>query len=93
MTNFLKLSKKLINTKYIQHIDINPSEYIITLATNHNFSGIRFGWIGWINSSHQEKFYFHKDSETQEYKDDYILVDKWVKTIIIESNKDKENDN
>ncbi len=53
MTNFLKLSRKLINTKYIQHIDIFPSQYTITLATNHQFSGLILGWFGNVSSTNQ----------------------------------------
>jgi hypothetical protein len=51
------------------------------LATDHNLFGFHFGMIGYIKSSNQESLYFIKDSEIQEDKEDYILVDKWIKSL------------
>jgi hypothetical protein len=81
MTIFLRLSKTIINTRYIQNIDIYPTQYTITLATNHNFSGWTVGWLGFVSSKNQDTLYFFKNSEDQEDKDDYILVDKWIKSL------------
>jgi len=81
MTVFLKLSTKIINVKYIQHIDIYNNQYIITLATNHNINGYNIGLFGFINSSSQERIVYYGDSELKNDKEDYLIVDKWIKSL------------
>ena len=73
MSSFLKLTKRIINTRYISRIDIEPTGYKIKLIT-HEMGGI---WIlggGGLDS-------VKSDITLCKTKDkmDYEIVTHWLK--------------
>lgn len=72
MSRFLKLSTKIINTRYIETIDIQPKMYKIALATKKYEGYILFG-SGGID-------FTYDDIEICEEKQpqDYALITDWI---------------
>ncbi len=76
MSKFLKLTKLMINTKYIHSIIIEPNKYSILVTSNQiegtNLSFIGFGF-GRIASYHSEIIV----SKTQD-SSDYKIITDWI---------------
>ena len=72
MSRFLKLTKTIINTKFIQHIDINNDRFIIHLMTN-NMDGI-FIFAGGSFQSYNTEIKVCKTKHLNDYK----TVSDWI---------------
>jgi hypothetical protein len=76
MTKFLKLTRLIINTKYIHSIVIHPNKYCINVASN-KFEGSKWNVIGFgfgnISSYNCEI----EVCETQN-PNDYNIVSDWI---------------
>jgi len=71
MSSFLKLSKRIINTRYITRIDVKPTEYKIRLATSQITGFVQLGTGAVQSESHH--ITLCKDTG------DYEIVTNWLK--------------
>ena len=75
MVNFLRLSCRIINTKQISEIIINPKSYHIYFS-HQLTSGFLFAGFGGI-SSDIHRIIIEKDKD----KKDYETITEWIKKI------------
>lgn len=73
MSNFLKLSNRLININHILEIVIKPNKYHIHLM-NHNIHGVFIFASGAIESVHNEITICEKNNPH-----DYLKISDWIK--------------
>ncbi len=73
MSQFLKLSKIVINTNHIRNIDILASKYIIKLSTP-NISGYVLAGSGKFDLNFPTINVCEKEDN-----EDYNIVKKWIK--------------
>jgi predicted nucleic acid-binding protein len=73
MRQFIKLSNLIINTKYIQQINILKSEYHINLTNDlHGFILVGSGTV----TSNPRKIIIYEED-----MDDYKIIKDWIKQI------------
>jgi len=75
MNGFIKLSKQIINTRYIKRIIIKNEKYTIHMYSN-DFDGFVACGTGNINSKCTYFDFYKKDDEK-----DYKTIDDWIKKI------------
>lgn len=71
---FIRLSKCIINPRFIEHIEIKENLYIISLS-NNSINGNHLFSIGWINSS-VTRFGICLNNNPEDYK----TITKWLDT-------------
>lgn len=79
MSRFIKLSKQIINTRYIENIIIStePNKYYIQIQDFNSFGFIIHG-TGWLNGgSRCKEIIICEKSNPLDYK----IVDEWVKKL------------
>ena len=70
-TRFLKLSKIIINTNHIRHIEVNPKK--ITLNIGHSVGGFTMFGSGGLGTN-----YIDIDIEKTDEKGDYEIAKEWI---------------
>ena len=75
MSQFIKLTSKIINKNSISSVYIKPNKYIIYTIEN-NISGLIIGGSGYINSK-PEKF----EVCEKENPIDYKIISNWIDSI------------
>lgn len=75
MSNFLKLTSMLVNTKYIYKILIQPNKYYIYLSSNDGFSGFSICGTGFISSNNSQTYC---EICKTKHEIDYKIVSDWI---------------
>ena len=70
-SRFLKLSKMVINTNHIRHIEVNPKK--ITFNIGHNVDGLLMFGSGGLSTN-----YIDIDIEKKDEKGDYEIAKEWI---------------
>jgi hypothetical protein len=76
MSQFLKLTKRIININHIERIYIDTSKYYIYPA-NPSFSGFLFGASGVISSNNHENITICQEKDPEDYK----TITNWINQI------------
>jgi hypothetical protein len=75
MNSFLRLTKHVVNTRYISFIDIEPNKYKINMQTNTGSGYWIFG--GGSYRTHEAQIEVCKERD----KVDYEIVTNWLKRV------------
>lgn len=75
MRQFIRITDKIININYIQHISIHKDKYILQFAP-YDINGLFFAGFGGIESSKVETVI-----DKNENIDDYNKITKFIESI------------
>ena len=70
-SRFLKLSKMVINTNHIRHIEVNPKKIILNI-------GQSVGGLMMFGSGELSTNYIDIDIEKKDEKGDYEIAKEWI---------------
>jgi len=94
MNRFLVLSKRIINTKYIQDIIVEENLYIINLSSRPNLTGFLVYGCGFISNDSSDKIYIKQYGVNEIENLDYNKVSKYIQFIGYDiKNEDKTDSN
>jgi hypothetical protein len=75
--SFLRLSSVIVNTRYINRINVNPSGYSIHLMNTHSGDIVGSALFFWGSSSSDKVI----DIDSVEQKEDYDIITNWVQEV------------
>ncbi len=75
--SFLRLSSVIINTRYINRINVNPSGYSIHLMDTYSGDIMGSGVFFWGSCSSDKVIYIN----SVEQKEDYEIIKDWVQEL------------
>ena len=75
MAKFLKISNAVLNTRYIQHIELNKGQYVIHLASP-NIHGAMFFGSGGLSTDHTT-YTVNEKKSPEAYKN----VSTWITSV------------
>ena len=76
MTQFLKLTKRIVNINYIERIYIDTSKYYIYTATSP-FSGFFIAGSGFVSTNNNENITICQEKDPEDYK----TITNWINQI------------
>lgn len=87
MSKFLKLTSRIINTAYIQHVhyDKTAEKYSLYLASTIHSGFLMFG-SGSINGENNQIF-----ATKEQHPESYKAIEKWVNSLECVSNANEKN--
>ena len=81
MKNFIVLTNRILNTKYIQDILIEKNKYIITLASNQILSGCVLFGSGYISNDSMNTICIERNEKYEYMNVDYNRITKYIEHI------------
>jgi hypothetical protein len=76
MSQFIKLTKRIININHIERIYIDTSKYYIYFTTP-SFSGFFIGVLGFVSSNDNENIVVCQKKDPEDYK----TITNWINQI------------
>lgn len=76
MSQFLKLTKRIININHIKHIYIDTSKYYI-YSTTSPFSGFFIAGSGVVSTNNNESLTICQEKDPEDYK----TITNWINQI------------